>query len=38
MGLLHPTAKTGATSFGNLVPLSLPDRRDTETETGATEI
>jgi hypothetical protein len=42
-GLLHPTAKTGATGFGNSVPPSLPDRRDTEnrlkhTKTGATEI
>jgi hypothetical protein len=45
MGLLHPTAKTGATGSGNSVPPSLPDRRDTEThqnrchrdlETGST--
>jgi hypothetical protein len=32
-GLLHPTAKTGATGSGNSVPPSLPDRRDTEAET-----
>jgi hypothetical protein len=41
MGLLHPTAKTGATGFGNSVPLSLPDRhrvdRAEEPEPGATE-
>jgi hypothetical protein len=45
MGRLHPTTKTGATGSGNLVPPSLPDRRDTEThqnrchrdqETGST--
>jgi hypothetical protein len=45
MGLLHPTAKTGATGSGNSVPPSLPARRDTEThqnrchrdlETGST--
>jgi hypothetical protein len=32
MVMLHPTAKTGATGFGNSVPPSLPDRRDTETD------
>jgi hypothetical protein len=31
MGLLHPTAKFGATGSGNLVPPSLPARGDTET-------
>jgi hypothetical protein len=31
-GLLHTTAKTGATGSGNSVPPSLPDRRDTETD------
>jgi hypothetical protein len=31
MGLLHPTAKTGATGSRNSVPPSLPARRDTET-------
>jgi hypothetical protein len=30
MGLLHPTAKTGATDSGNTVPPSLPARRDTD--------
>jgi hypothetical protein len=32
-GLLHTTAKTGATGSGNSVLPSLPDRRDTEVET-----
>jgi hypothetical protein len=45
MGLLHSTAKTGATGSGNSVPPSLPDRRDAAThqnwchrdqETGST--
>jgi hypothetical protein len=36
MGLLHPTAKIGATGFGNSVPLSLPDRdRAEEPKPGA---
>jgi hypothetical protein len=32
--LLHGSvaSKTGATGFGNLVPPSLPDKRDTETD------
>jgi hypothetical protein len=44
MGLLHPTAKTGATGFGISVLPSFPNRDswDTDTlkhtETGATEI
>jgi hypothetical protein len=40
-GLLHTTAKAGATGSGNSVPPSFPDRRDVglrHTETGATEI